>query len=112
MIVYCQPISSLLLHNHESLYLLCFLVGLGHGQEDAVKKYSSHDEVIEVLIRTQIDAALSQTIPRREYEPTLGRRKPMDVVLAESLGHHAERLKHTSVNAFLLSNLNLDFLQI
>lgn len=82
------------------MYLLGFLEGFAHGQEDAVSKYRSHDHVIEVLIRTQEDAPPPYRVPRGEYEPAFGRREPVDVVLAEPLGHHAERLKHKSRERF------------
>lgn len=45
-------------------------------------------------------------MPWGKYEPTVGRRKPMDVVLAESLGHHAERLKYKDKRILIIDGFS------
>lgn len=74
-------------------YLLSLGYGFCHGEEDTVEEDGGHDQVIEELVCRQENGRPTQRVPWREEEQGLGGREPVDIVLAEPLGHHTERLQ-------------------
>lgn len=73
-------------------YSLGLLHGVGHGEEDAIEQDGRHDHVVEVRVRRQVDGDPAQRVPRREQEARARSGEPVDVVLAEPVRHHDERL--------------------
>ena len=50
--------------NCFSLYLLCLIDGLRHGEESAVGEDREHDQVVEVLVHRDVDS----DTPELEYK--------------------------------------------
>ena len=76
----------------RTIYSLCLLDGVRHGEEDAVEQNGGHDDVVKVRVSRQVDGDPPQRVPRREEETGARRRETVDVILTEPFRHHHKRL--------------------